>query len=113
MVEGALRWRRWKCVFLLRRVAWVEVYILKGRLLWAVDSGVGRSWCLRAILQGSHSELVDMMWRVGGGGFRLFVRVLVLGIDGYGFLVVRVGGCEEEAMAYSLVRYYLLNLEEA
>ncbi|TYK26641.1 putative non-LTR retroelement reverse transcriptase [Cucumis melo var. makuwa] len=35
------------------KVAWVEVeaYILKGRSLWEVDSRVGRSWCLRAILR--------------------------------------------------------------
>ncbi|KAA0062333.1 putative reverse transcriptase [Cucumis melo var. makuwa] len=32
-------------------VAWVEAYILKGRSLWEVDSRVGRSWCLRAILR--------------------------------------------------------------
>ncbi|TYK26658.1 uncharacterized protein E5676_scaffold313G003080 [Cucumis melo var. makuwa] len=32
-------------------VAWVEAYILKGRSLWDVDSRVGKSWCLRAILR--------------------------------------------------------------
>ena len=32
-------------------MAWVEAYILKGRLLWAVESGVDRSWCLLAILR--------------------------------------------------------------
>ncbi|KAA0049769.1 non-LTR retroelement reverse transcriptase-like protein [Cucumis melo var. makuwa] len=39
-------------------VAWVEAYILKGRSLWDVDSRVGRSWCLRAILRGAILEQV-------------------------------------------------------
>lgn len=31
-------------------MAWVEAYTLKERSLWAVNSRVGRSWCLWAIL---------------------------------------------------------------
>lgn len=48
-------------------VAWVETYIFKGRLLWAVDSKVGQYWCLRAILhkRDSLKELVHM--EVGDG----------------------------------------------
>ncbi|KAA0026071.1 uncharacterized protein E6C27_scaffold581G00620 [Cucumis melo var. makuwa] len=42
-------------------VAWVEAYILKGRSLWDVDSRVGRSWCLWAILRGCHSR-ADGVW---------------------------------------------------
>ena len=29
----------------------MEAYILKGRSLWEIDAGVGRSWCFRAILR--------------------------------------------------------------
>ncbi|XP_031740403.1 uncharacterized protein LOC116406071 [Cucumis sativus] len=32
-------------------VSWVESYILKGRSLWEIDAGVGRSWCFREILR--------------------------------------------------------------
>ncbi|KAA0059752.1 F17F8.5 [Cucumis melo var. makuwa] len=42
-------------------VAWVKAYILKGRSLWDVDSRVGRSWRLRAILR-KREKLKHLVW---------------------------------------------------
>ncbi|TYK18951.1 uncharacterized protein E5676_scaffold418G00380 [Cucumis melo var. makuwa] len=86
-------------------VAWVEAYILKRRSLWDVDSRVGRSWCLRAILRkreklkhhvrmkvgnGNRCRVWLDPWLQGGAILERLVRVLVLVIVGSGFLVVRV-----------------------
>ncbi|KAA0063934.1 uncharacterized protein E6C27_scaffold616G00740 [Cucumis melo var. makuwa] len=48
-------------------VAWVEAYIPKGRSLWAVDSRVGRSWCLRAILHKQERLKHHVRMEVGDG----------------------------------------------
>ncbi|TYK19523.1 reverse transcriptase [Cucumis melo var. makuwa] len=48
-------------------VAWVEAYVLKGRSLWDVDSRVGRSWCLRAILRKQEKLKQHVRMKVGNG----------------------------------------------
>ncbi|KAL4018355.1 hypothetical protein IC575_021950 [Cucumis melo] len=48
-------------------VAWVEAYILKRRSLWDVDSRVGRSWCLRAILRKREKLKHHVRMKVGNG----------------------------------------------
>ncbi|TYK26643.1 zf-RVT domain-containing protein [Cucumis melo var. makuwa] len=48
-------------------MAWAKAYILKERSLWAVNTGIGRSWCLRAILH-KRDSLKEHVWmRVGDG----------------------------------------------
>ncbi|KAL0561777.1 hypothetical protein IC582_002218 [Cucumis melo] len=46
-------------------VAWMEAYILKGKSLWDVDSRVGRSWCLRAILRKREKMKHHVRMKVG------------------------------------------------
>ncbi|KAL4038493.1 hypothetical protein IC575_002114 [Cucumis melo] len=48
-------------------VAWMEAYILKGKSLWDVDSRVGRSWCLRAILRKREKMKHHVRMKVGNG----------------------------------------------
>lgn len=48
-------------------VAWVEAYIHKGRSLWEVDSCVGRSWCLCAIMCKRDSLKEHVQMEVGDG----------------------------------------------
>ncbi|KAL0556476.1 hypothetical protein IC582_004990 [Cucumis melo] len=48
-------------------VAWVEAYILKGRSVWDVDSRVGRSWYLRAILRKREKLKHLVRMKVGNG----------------------------------------------
>ena len=48
-------------------VAWVEAYILKGKSLWEIDAGVGRSWCLRAILRKRDYLKEHVRMEVGDG----------------------------------------------
>ncbi|KAL4018288.1 hypothetical protein IC575_021879 [Cucumis melo] len=55
-------------------VAWVEAYILKGRSLWDVDSRVGKSWCLRAILRKREKLKHLVRMKVGNGNsFRVWL----------------------------------------
>ena len=50
-------------------IAWVEAYILKERLLLAVDLGIPWSWCVWAILR-KWDSLKEHVWMEVGDGRR-------------------------------------------
>ena len=55
-------------------VAWVEAYILKGRLLCKIDVGVGQSWCFKAILHKQDFLKDHVEMEVGyGRGYRVLL----------------------------------------
>ncbi|KAL0534487.1 hypothetical protein IC582_028778 [Cucumis melo] len=67
VLSFAGRFQLVRSVFRSLQVYWASAYILKRKSLWAVDSGVCRSWCLRAILRKRDSLKYHVWIEVGDG----------------------------------------------
>ncbi|XP_038895780.1 uncharacterized protein LOC120083943 [Benincasa hispida] len=79
----------------------VEVYVLRGRSLWVVQSEVGRSWYLRVILRcrDSFKHLVHLMIDDGRSCFVWWDPWLLKGaiLDSFGFTMVYDAGSNLKA----------------